>query len=349
MPIDTNLYSTSVLLGVMRELEPPSSYWLDLCFPQTITFTEEYIDFEKIVSQRKLAPLVVPMAQGKPIYSAGSKVYRVKPAYVKPKDAVSLTRVIKQKAGNIAGNRPQTPEDRYNAVVGDIMREHREAIERRWEWMASQAVQFGEVTLEDDAYPLAVVDFERDANHSITLGMGERWGDMDVSIMGNIEEWRTMMRRAKFAGSPNRMTVGVDVWEVMRQDEELRELLKVDFRPSNNGLALNLGVREGLDVEFVGRLSGTLDIYVYNDYYQDADGEVVPFMDPRDVVLTGPNVRGVRCYGAILDKGANFRPLPIFPKMWDENDPPVTFIMNQSAPLMVPVNPNATLRARVLA
>jgi hypothetical protein len=72
-------------------------------------------------------------------------------------------------------------------------------------------------------------------------------------------------------------------------------------------------------------------------------------MDSRDIVLTGPNVNGVQCFGAILDHKAQFQALPIFPKMWDENDPPATYIMNQSAPLMVPVNPDATLRARVVS
>lgn len=348
--IETTLYTTSTLLGVMRDPtfpDAPSNYWLDLCFPNQVNFTEEFIDFEKLTSQRKLAPLVVPMAQGKPIYSEASKVSRVKPAYVKPKDAVSLTRVIKRRPGNLTGA-PQTPQQRFDAVVADIQREHRDAILRRHEWMAAQAILYGQVVLEDDAYPRDLVDFERSADHSVTLAGATRWGETGVSILGNIETWRTMIRRAKFGGGTNRLTIGAAVWEVMRNDAEIREMLKVDFRPSNNGLALNLGIREGLDVEFVGRLSGTLDVYVYSDYYE-ANGAVVPFMDERDVVLTGPNVQGIRAFGAILDKKAQFQALEIFPKMWEDEDPPVTFIMNQSAPLMVPVNPNNTFRARVIA
>lgn len=347
--IDHTLYTTSTLLGVMRELEPPSSYWLDLCFNETMTFDDEYIDFEKLADQRKLAPLVVPMSQGLPIYGESTKVYRVKPAYVKPKDAVSMTRVIRRRPGDMLSPTPQSPQQRYDAIVAEIMRVHRSAIERRWEWLAAQAVMNGSVVLEGEAYPKITVDFERDAGHTITLGMGERWGDMDISILDDLQSWGTMMRKAHFGGAPNRMTIGADVWEVMRKDTEIKDLLKQDYRPYNNGLNLNLGLREGLDVEYVGTLGNGLAVYIYSDYYQDTDGSVVPFMDSKDVVLTGPNIRGVRAFGAILDKGAQFRPLPIFPKMWDENDPPVTFVMNQSAPLMVPVNPNATLRARVLA
>lgn len=354
MAIGQTLYSTSALLGVLRDDEamtPPSSYWLDLCFPSVINFTEEYIDFSKLTDTRKMAPLVVPTAQGRPIYSAAERVSRVKPAYVKPKDAVSASRMIQRAAGfgELNTNTTMSPQARYNAIVGDILRTHRRAIERRWEWLAAQAVLYGAVTLEDEAYPKTIVDFERAAGHSITLSGATRWGETGVSILGDIETWRGTVRQANFGGPTNRLTVGASAWEVMKEDDDIKELLKVDFRNYNNGLNLNLGVREGLDVEFVGRISGTLEVVVYSDYYHDTDGSTVPFMDPRDVVLTGPNVQGVRAFGAIQDIEAQLQAIAMFPKMWNEKDPSATFIMTQSAPLMVPVNPNNTLRARVIS
>jgi hypothetical protein len=348
--IERTVYDTATLLGTMRQLQPPSNYWLNLCFPNIVTSEDEYIDFAKLDSRRKLAPLVVPTAQGKPIYTAAERVYRVKPAYVKPKDPVSASRVIKKAAGfgELLGTVNASPQARYNAIVADILATHRSAIERRWEWLAAQAVLNGSVTLEDDAYPKVLVDFERNAGHTITLGAGARWGDAGVSILNMIEGWRKMVRDAKFGGVTNRLTVGSAAWEIMRQDAEIKELLKVDYRPFNGGIDMNLGLREGLDVELVGKF-GSVEIWVYSDWYEDYSGTTVPFMDPRDVVLTGPNVNGIRAFGAIQDKNAQFAPLPIFPKMWDENDPSATFILSQSAPLMVPLNPNNTLRARVIA
>jgi len=279
-------------------------------------------------------------------------VQRVKPAYVKPKDPVSATRVIKRVAGFgelTPGAAPMSPSQRYNAIIGDILRQHRESIERRWEWLAAQATIYGKVTLESDDYPKTVVDFERDAGHDITLTGGNRWGDSGVSILGTIEGWKKTVRQAKFGGATNRLTVGADAWEVMREDADVRELLKLDFRTSNNGLDLNLGVMEGLEIERVGKINGTTEVVVYSDYYQDPDGTVVPFMSPKDVVLTGPSVRGVRCFGAIQDKRAGWQPFPIFSKMWDDEDPSGTYVMSQSAPLMVPVGVNNTLRATVVA
>lgn len=350
--IENSIYTTATLLTVIRRQESPSNYWLNLLFNQEMHFETEWIEFEKVTTQRKLAPLVVPMAQGKPIYTEADSLARVKPAYVKPKDPVSLARILKRRPGALAVGAPGgTPQSRYNAIVGDIMREHRDAIERRWEWMASEAAQHGSILLEDDAYPATTVDFNRNATHDVTLGVGVRWGDAGVSILDDIEGWRTMVNKAKFGGPTNRLTIGADVWAIMRKDTEIRELLKQDsFRLNNNGMALNLGLRDPQDekAQKVGNLSGTLEVWVYSDYYQDENGNAVDFMDPRDVVLTGPNVQGVRCFGAILDSDANFQPLSMFPKMWKNEDPSVTYCMTQSAPLMVPVNPNNTFRARVL-
>lgn len=354
MSISPTLYDTNTLLGVVADddmMEPPSNYWLSM-FGSTVQFDDEYIDFGRIQENRKIAPLVVPTAQGVPIYSAAEKVSRLKPAYVKPKDPVSASRVIKRVAGfgELAPNStPMSPQQRYMAIVADILRQHRRAIERRWEWLASEAVQKAAVTLEDDRYPRTVVDFERDSGHTITLGSGARWGDSGVSILGMVEDWKKLMRRAKHGGVGSRLTVGTDVWDVMRADSEIRELLNADYRAQSNGLNLNLGVIEGLDVEYVGKLSGTIDVYVYSDYYETPTGTVVDFMSPKDVVFTASDIVGVRCFGAIQDVDAQFQPLAIFPKMWNEHDPSATFILSQSAPLMVPMMPNRTLKATVLA
>lgn len=351
MSLANNIYDTSTLLGVMRHMEAPNNYWLGLGFPSTIQFETEEIDFSKLQENRKIAPLVVPTAQGVPIYSAAEERGSIKPAYVKPKDAVSASRMIRRAAGfgELNSSAAMSPKQRYDAIVADILRQHRESIERRWEWMAAEATIHGSVTLEDDNYPKKVVDFQRDAGHTVTLTGANRWGQAGVSILGLLETWKKTMRRAKHGGVANRLTVGTDAWEVMRADSEIRDLIKTDYRPAQQGgLDLNFGVMEGLEVEYVGKLNGTTEVYVYSDYYEDESGATVDFMNPADVVLTSPAMSGIRCFGAIQDVAASFQPLAMFPKMWPQEDPSATFVMTQSAPLMVPLNPNASFKATVV-
>lgn len=348
MTIQVTLYDTSTLLGVMRELAPVSSYWLDLCFPYAVNFEDEYVDFEKIVEGRKIAPFVSPMNQGVPIYSERSEVTRLKPAYIKMKDPISPNRLFKRSAAS-GGVMAQggTPASRYNAIVGDILRTHLNAQDRREEWLAAQAIINGQVTISGEDYPERLVDFKRAANHTIVLGAGARWGEAGVSILGDIETWRTRARKAKFGGPTNRITVGPDVWDVMRVDAEILKQLDTQIRGTT--ASLNIGLREGEEAEYMGRLGGTLDVWVYSGFYEDADGNAVEYMSPKDIVLTGANIMGHRCYGAILDKKAGYQPLRTFPKMWENEDPSVVYVMSQGSPLMVPVNPNNTIHATVLA
>lgn len=345
MAIAHQLYDTNTLLGVYKDLAPASTYWLDLLFRSAVTFDTEYIDFEKLTTGRKLAPFVAPTAQGVPIYSDGTTLTRLKPAYVKPKDAVEASRVFRKAPANLLNDLQGSPQARYNALVAAILTDHRDAIERRWEWLAARAAIDGKVLIEDDRYPARLVDFQRDPSHTVTLAGTERWGQSGSNIKGNIEQWVSRVRQAKFGGPVNRITIAPDVWDVMREDEDILKQLDTQIRGTN--ASLNTGIREGELVEFVGKLNNTLEVWINSDYYELPDGSTAPFMEPGTVVLSGPNVGGVRAFGAIVDKRANFQARPVFPKMWENEDPSATFIMTQSAPLMVPVNPNNTLKATV--
>lgn len=339
-------YDTQTLMGVYRDMAQPSTYWLDLLFPTTMTFDTEYIDFEKLTSLRKLAPFVAPTAQGVPIYGRGTNLTRFKPAYIKPKDAVLPSRMFKKLPGQLLTTDNGSPKARWDATVADILSEHRNAIERRWEWLAAKAIIDGKVLIEDDRYPARLVDFQRAGANTVVLTGTARWGQSAGDIMGNIETWRTAMRIQKFGGPVNRLTVSPDVWNVMRQDAQL--LKQLDTQVRGTGANFTTGIREGELVEYVGMISGTLAVYVYSDYYEDASGTAVQYMPAGTVVLSGPNVQGVRAFGGIVDAKAGLQPLAVFSKMWEQEDPSAMFIMTQSAPLMVPVNPNNTLKATVL-
>jgi hypothetical protein len=88
-------------------------------------------------------------------------------------------------------------------------------------------------------------------------------------------------------------------------------------------------------------------IWTYADKYEDNQGVAQNFMSVNDVVATNAAIDGVRAFGAIMDHSADFQPLPIFPKMWAQQDPSGLFIMTQSAPLMIPSRPNCSMRITV--
>ena len=341
------LYNTRTLLGIYREQEAPSTYWLDLLFPNEISSTEEYIDFEKIPrAGRKLAPFVVPMAQGRPIYEESGRVARFRPAYMKPSDPVTPNRALTRRVGALFDPTQVTPQVRYEAIKADIVAFHRTAIERRWEWLAAKAVIDGKVLIDGDDYPAQLVDFGRAAGHTIALGSGSRWGDTGVSVLDFIQSCMDTMQAAPFGGAPTRITLGTDAWSVARKDEGV--LKELDTTRRGNEVDIRTGLYGTGEARYVGTLGAGIEAWVYNDFY-NVGSTTVPFMSPKDMVLSGPNVQGYRCFGAIVDVNAQFQALPIFPRNYViPGDVAIEQIVTQSAPLMVPVNPNATLKATVV-
>lgn len=350
MSFANNLYDTHTLMGLYREVEAPSTFFRDTCYGSVVTFEDEYIDFEKVARGRKLAPLVIPTSQGRPVTSEASVMQRFKPAYVKPKDAVSPGRVIKRRPGEgLLAPNALTPQQRYDAIVGDIVREHRETIDRREEWLCARAVIDGALTLSGPDYPTSRVDYRRDPSHTVALSGAAAWnsGSYAGSRLKDIQGWINRVRRAKFGGPVTRVVVGAAVLEYLLADDDVQKQLDMNVRGTNANL--NTGLLSGDHIELIGYLGPNVQLIVNTDYYELPDGTTETFVGAGDVVLLSPNLNGVRAYGAILDEDAGFKAQAVFTKMWRQPDPSATFVMSQSAPLPVVVNPNSSLKATVLA
>lgn len=346
MAITPTLYETAELIGSFEHMDDEPNYWLQFFSGGTFNFDTEWIEFEKITDAKIIAPFVSPMVRGVPIYGRGSEMRRFKPAYIKLKDPVSPGRLIKRMPGQVLQRVQPSLEQKRDALVFDINRTHRNAIRRTIEVMASKALITGQIPISGENYPAGIlVQFGRASGHTITLVGAARWGQPGVDIIENINTWIALVRNATFGGVVTRVTVAPDVWAVMRADDTIRQLMDINIRGTN--VSLNIGVRQGLLAEKVGMLSPNLELWVYSDKYVDTNGVLTDYMTTGQVVLTANNMQGVMTYGAIMDHDS-LQAVEIFPKVFFENDPSGMFVMNQSSPLPVIINPNNTLLANVL-
>lgn len=336
-----------------------TSHWLNMFFPNTFVSTQEEIAFSKLNASRKIAPFMLPNEPGKPIYRRdGERIESFRPAYTKPKDAVRPSEFIAMTPGEIVRRETlMSPQARYNREVNRIVLFHRNSIMRLWDYMAARAILNGSLTINYGNGVAPIIDFGRDAGHTITLGGGSRWGDVGVNIFNNIQTWTDIVANAEFGGSVTDVILGAAAAAPFMADVEsgsLKDKLSTEFRGSEE-VAINRGIIRVDPMNpftWLGRLSSGMDVWRYAgpaSKFQNSDGSFTDIMDPRDVVLASRAVDGIRAHGAILDNAANLEVADIFTKMWDQEDPSARFIMSQSAPLTIPVNPNCTFRARVVA
>lgn len=348
MSIEIRPQDTSTLLGMYRDVPAPVNYFRNLFVDSVFNSEDEFIDLGKISEDRKLAPLVIPTAQGRPIFSEAASMARLKPAYLKPKDPISPSRALKRRpTENLFDVNTLSPFQRYLALVGDILMGHRKAIENRLEWMAAEAALYGKVTLEGPDYPTTIVDFGRDPSHTVTLSDPDRvWSNPEAPIIDDINGWVEQIRRAPFGGPVTRITIGKDVVGPFLANKQVKATRDMFLRGTDGQVGST--IRNGDYSEMIFKI-GNLEVWTTSDWYTAPEGGgVQEYMPAKGVLLSGPNLNMVECYGAILDLDAQLKALPVFPKQWKNEDPSVTYIMTQSSPLMAPVNPNNTLFATVL-
>lgn len=352
------VWDTRKSLGVFRDVKPTFTYWRNQFFPNSINSTDEWIDFEKLpVVGRKLAPFVRPLGSGKPIYQDTSGAFRFKPAYIKLKDAIDPLAPLTKKPGvdrSILADSDLTPQQRRELLKLAMTAQHIEAIERRWEWMCARAIIDAKVKIEGEEYPAVELDFLRAANHTVVKTAGTFWGDTGISIFDDIQVYADRMFEAPFGGFPSRLTIGSKVWAVVRKDPEFMKHMDTNIRDPRatveRGLISADKVVKVGDLTVGGNSGASIEIWLYRDTYEDA-GIEIPFMQPTDIVMTASSERinGFQCFGAIIDPYAKYQSLAIFPRNWmEQGDPAVEYMLHQSAPLFVPVNPNGTFKATVV-
>lgn len=346
MTIALTTYNTNDLVGVVRSLPKANSFWRDLCFGSTKNFETQEISFDKVGGHRRMAPFVAPNVQGRPVKSRGYTTESFSPAYIKPKTPVEPDRVLKRQPGEMFQG-SLTPDQRRKAIIVDILREHREMIEKRWEWMACEAVVKGSVTVAGEDYPSVTVDFGRHNDQTVTLSGTELWTHADSVPLENIEDWNQQM--LLLSTSPLlHLVFGATAWKAFIDHADIKEKLETR-RGSELTLETASAIGSSEDMfAYKGQLPGGPHLWIYSDVYENDSGSNVAMVDPTYVVGVG-KVDGLQAFGAIMDARAGFRAMPIFPKMWIEEDPSAEMIMSQSAPLMIPRRVNATMRAKVVA
>lgn len=345
-------YDTTTLLEVQRQQKVPKPFWLRF-FTRQINFTTDQIAFDRVSEDyRRLAPFVAPNVQGKVLTTEGYDTLFFKPAYAKPKHVIDIDTPFIRQPGEALGTGSLTPQQRKDAKIAEILGRHKAMHTMTQEWMAAQAIIHASVTVKGDNYPTTTVNFQRDPSLSITLLGTAQWDDTGADPLGDIYDARRLVNDLTAGAVVRDLIFGVAAWDLFRANPKVEKLLDTQIRGSETNLtALNDGFEDS--VEFLGELKGVngaghVRLWLYTGKYID-EANVKQDMMPADYVVgVADSVEGHRCFGAIKDGAAGFQALEMFPKQWIEsNDPWQEMLMTQSAPLMVPKQPNATFRIKV--
>lgn len=341
-------YDLLTLTEVLRVQKRPLVFWLSQFFTRQLNSTDDKIAFDRVNEDyRRKAPFVAPNVQGKVMNTEGYDTISFKPAYVKPKHVIDANDVIVRRPGEQPGG-GLTQQQRRDAVVANILERHADMHMMTQEWMAAKAVIDGKVTVEGDGYPKVTVDFRRDANLTSLLVGGAIWA-LDGTTGDPLGDIRAMrITSNELCGAVVRDVIfGSEAYQRFSANAKVKDLLNNQVRGSDSNFTkFNDGF--GDSVEYLGIISGgqgqgLIRLWQYTGKIRNDAGVLENILDTNTVVgVDGGMLQGFRCFGAIKDGKAGFQALEMFPKVWEEEDPWQELLMTQSAPLMVPKQPNAS-------
>lgn len=340
MALDT--YSTAVLNAVVDSLFRVQTALLTMFFPNIQQSDSETIKFDVMDGKRRIAPFVHPTMAGKMVEGLGFTTKDFEPAYVKDKRIFDPDRALKRQAGERIGG-GATPASRLAANLARELSDQQDMLNRRYELMAAEIMRTGKVTIAGDGYPTVVVDFLRNAAHTVTLTSGDRWGQAGVVPTDLIEAWSTTMLKNSGAEVTD-VIMSPDAWILFIDDQKSKDLMT--FRRITQGTIGMLANGGALGLEFHGNI-GSKRYWTYQDWYVDDSGTEQPMLAANTVLLGSQHMQGVRHFGAIKDEAAGFQARESFTKSWTVEDPSVRFLLTQSAPIMVPYRPDASFAAVV--
>ena len=338
-----DIFTTQFLNGIVDNLLRPQSFLLDTFFPTVINSDKEEINFDVATGSRRIAPFVSPLVEGKLVESLGFTTSTFKPAYVKDKRVFDPNKALKRAIGEAIGG-TLTGVDRSRANVVVETTDQVEMLLRRQEVMASEAMRAGTVTVSGEGYDTVIVNYGRDAGHTVVLTGANRWGQTGISPLDDLETW-TLAVSKKSGAYPNKVVMDIDAWKQFRADPRVKDIL--DIRRASPASSAELAT----NTDTGGMLQATIgsqEIWTYNEWYINDSGTEVPMLPSGTVILGSNRIDGVRHFGAIRDERAGYQAREFFSKSWLQEDPAVRFLMMQSAPLVVPYRPNASFAATVL-
>lgn len=352
----TNLaYDTATLVAVVRNLKRPVKFLLDKFFPNIVTADDEFIAMDIDVGQRRIAPFVSPLVEGKLVEQRRIQTNILKPAYIKDKRAPDLRKPVRRMIGERLGG-DMSGAEREMANLEAEMTDQIDILDRRLEWMAAQALLTGTITITGDGIPgPLLVDFGRSSSLTVALSGSAQWTAANVTAGTatptlNIEGWQRQILKESGATVTD-IIFTTSAWEGFLADPLLKG---ATFYPllANLGNVLNPGPEIIPGAISKGRW-GQYNLWIYNEWYIDSGteggvkGQEYPMLTDGSLLMCGPDMMGTRAFGMILDPAFNYRSLPYAPKTWVTEDPPQRLIMMQSAPIVIPSRVNASFGATV--
>lgn len=335
-----DIFDTKTMLKALDTTPPAHSYLRDTFFGNVEEFDTAKIDIDIRRGKRRMAPFVHPKIGGKTMERDGYRVDTFEAPEVSPDMVTTADQMLKRGIGETVYGAAD-PNVRAARQLGKDLAELDEAITRREEWMASQALFTGGIEVKGDGYDEVLSYWPTNPLEKpyTALSGDARWNKPDADISSDLLAAARKIRQGSGV-NPTQVLLGTDALDAFLANPNFMKQL--DYRRVDLGHIDPKQLPNG--VTYWGFHKGSaLDIFSYDEWYVAENGDELP-MVPTDLVLLGsPNVRTTMAYGcATLMRGTGDNSAPEFfakrrvPDSWTQRKNPAGRIVQiKSRPLPI--------------
>lgn len=333
-----SMYETRTMLPMVNNEKRASSFLRDRFFGNVVRIETKKADIDIVDGKRKIAPFVHPSIGGKAVSHEGYTTNTFEPPETSPMMITTSEDLLMRSPGeNIYGLR--SPNERAAEQLGKDLKELDLIITRLEEKMCAEALFAGQVTVSGEGYDETVIQYWPSVSAQqpkTTLTSPNRWGDSDVDPTKALREVRRKIIQ-KSGITPRDAIFGKQAIEAFLESLKNTTL---DMRRVDMGMIDPQHLPNG--VTYWGYLKDSaLDIWSYDEYYLDEDGNEQPMVPEKKVLIGSAEAMTQMIYGpcALMGNNGNvpvFYAEPRVPDSWVQRSNPAGRIVQiKSRPLPV--------------
>lgn len=348
MPTDADYgtFSPDELMPLIPDRFVPGTFLRRMFFPEVFLFDTAEVYFDRVLPDKSMAPFVAPLSPGRIQQPTGYQKETIIPASLKPKNQLTPAEIMGRMAGERIGGE-LSASDREAAIRERYLLLHQRKFARRDEWMASSILRTGAVTIVGEDYPSTVVNYGRLNTLTKALTLTARWGEVGVSPYSDVDGWLNEVGEASGSGAD---TVVMDrkAWGLYIADPKASAALDTTLGQT---AAVTLGFTPTVPgaPAFKGR-DGNVEFYVYNDNYDDDDGNAAKLLPDYTVIVgSRAGAEGVVAAGVVQHAENHFEMGEFFPHEWIDPNTGAQWVETIGSRILVPRVVNATMCVTVRA
>ena len=287
-----SIYDTRTLIKTAKKIYPVLNWFRNRYFPTSDQdiFPTAKVLIEYKEGNRKMAPFVIPRKGGITMEREGYTAVEYEPPYIAPKRPLTIDDLNKKGFGEDLYSE-YTPEQRQAQVLGEDIAELTAMVDRREEWMCGEVLFSGEVIMKHyaEAYgegkPIEKVLRYYDTTFQNIYTPAVLWSEANSTIYDDLDAMVKILTTAGCQAAD--LNMASDVYSRFINNKGVKELL--DNRSMNIGNINPVVTPEG--VAHVGNIivrGKKLDIFVYDEVYEDEDGDLMPFMPAGKLFISAP-------------------------------------------------------------